>query len=492
MGFNTRLLPPITESGNVELSKFLWGEGETRARAIAAAIRRDPWPDVIAFSEVWTDIERLEAKGTPVGSMLVRDVLVPELAATYPFATRMLPDPIPMEPPKVMDSGLLLVAKREPIPLRNQPPPAWQTSDPRVGFAMFEDAAREDALAAKGVGVVRFELSLGFVTIAFTHLQSAYAFVDEYWEVRERQLATIQALLDAVVGPRPWHPGNEVLVVGDFNIGAIKSPEYSLYFANPNLFWGTSLHDSWATFNSAEDPGITQHSWDWDPDHPEAELQRNRLDYVLVYDPAPPFPPETFQVPSGTVPKLVAQHMRTTHRTLSDHYALCADLNFWRPYCHPLRAYREDDRPPFLRFQVTDDTQMVWLRFKAGTYTFTKSDSLDLTVYTAVNLSDPWPPYQKEKIDLSKIAGTEASWREPGLPPEGTKYSLSEPFLVRATAREDGTAQRRSAGIATAARACSTRSAFVRRILRSKLTFRRTAPLAAGTSSGSRSRSGVR
>jgi endonuclease/exonuclease/phosphatase family metal-dependent hydrolase len=435
MGFNTRLLPPIVESGSVDPLKLLWGEGERRAQAIGQAVVRDPWPDVIAFSEVWTDAERLGAKGTPRATTLVRDVLLPELASVYAFVTPMLPASVPVGLGKVMDSGLLLVSKREPIPFRNQLPPPWSTLDPRIGFALFPESAAADALAAKGVGVARFEASFGFVTIAFAHLQSAYAYVDEHWEVRQRQLEMIEALLEAAVGPRPWPGEEQVLLVGDLNIGAIDSPEYSLFFSNPNLFWGTNMHDGWATFNSFEDRGITQHSWSGEPSSPE--LQRNRLDYVFVYDPQPPFPPETFQVAAGTVPKLVAQHMRTTHRTLSDHYALCADMHTWHPYCQPLGAYRAPRVPPFRIVDLTDDAQMVWFRFDPGTYTFTSSDELSLTVYAADDLSDPWPPYQKEKVDLSKIKGTEGAWAEHGLSPLGTKYSLPKPFLVRATARAD-------------------------------------------------------
>jgi endonuclease/exonuclease/phosphatase family metal-dependent hydrolase len=434
MNFNTRLLPPIAETGSIELTKILWGEVEPRARAIAQAILRDPWPDVIVFSEAWTFVERLAAKGTVFGTPLARDILISELAPLYHYATAMLPNPIPPIV-KLMDSGLLMMAKRQPIPLRNQLPPEWVTGEPRIGFALFADAAKEDALSSKGVGVARFETSLGFVTIAFTHLQSAYDFVDESWDVRQRQLATIEELLVAAVGPRPWPTQEQILLIGDLNVAAIKSPEYSLHFENPNWFWGTNMHDGWRKFNSFEDPGVTQHAWNRDDPEP---LQRNRLDYVFLHDPAPPYPPETYQTAPGTVPKLVAQHMRTTHRELSDHYALCADLHLWHLYCHPLVAYRtEYHLTPFLRFHLEDDTWMVWLRFPPGTYTFTKSDELELTIYSSDNLSDPWPPYQREKVDLSKIAGAEASWHEPGLSPEGEKYSLPKPFFVRVTVAAD-------------------------------------------------------
>jgi endonuclease/exonuclease/phosphatase family metal-dependent hydrolase len=442
MAFNTMLLPPVFESGAFDPVKLLWGQGEDRARAIGSTLSKDPWPDVLALCEVWSFSLDLVTKWTPLDNQQARKIVRARLARAYPYSTPMLPDPIPADNVKAMDSGLLLMARRRPVPLRGQLPPEWQTADPKVGFALFDRAEGVDAFSSKGVGVVRFETDVGQVTIAFTHLQSAYDSVDQYSAVRAAQLDTIEALLNAAVGPQPWPDEEAVIVVGDFNIATIKNAgEYNGLFANPNLVWGTHFHDGWPTFNSPpyEDAGISQHSWKREK---TKQQEINRLDYALVYDPRPPYPPPTYPVAAGTEQKVVAQHMRTTYRTLSDHYAVCTDLARWNPHCHPRDAYEQADRPPFLRFPLHDAGQMVWLRFDSGTYTFTKSDPLELTLYTTDDLSDPWPPYQEEKVDLSKIRGAEAAWHEPGLPPEGTKYSFSSSFLVRATTptRWNGTA----------------------------------------------------
>lgn len=431
MSFNTMLLPPIIETARVDPTKLVWGEGETRARAIGAAVAGDPWADVVGFVEVWSDVGRLAA-----GATLTREILAAAAAAAgYQFVTPRVPDPIDVGSGKFADSGLLLVAKHQPVPLPQQLPSAYATQDGRVGFVQFSSSSGDDALVSKGALLVRFETSHGYVTVALTHLQASYDVVDQHAADRASQLAQVEALIEAALGPRPWSPHEHVVIMGDLNVGAIGSTEYDRVFASSGSLVSTHFQDGWSTFMPRADPGVTQHAWD--NKHPQAELQRNRLDYHLLYDPRPPAPPTSFVVGTGgqMVPKLAFQHMRIVHRTLSDHFALRGDLNEWRTGSSPAyaEAIDEAEKNGYRRVTLERAGQMMWLRFRPGPYTFSRLPAVDLSVYLESNISDAWAPY-REGVDLSRIQGAEGAWQDRGLPPVGTLFSAPEPFYVRLVA----------------------------------------------------------
>jgi len=417
MGFNLRLLPKIAESGTFDPAKLLSGETAERVSRICTAINADSWPDVIAFAEAWSDRQASPA----------RDALINGLIGNYPHITPQLPGSIDATAGRFIDSGLMLLSRHPFISLLNPLPADWTTSDSHVGFVRFGDSANADAMATKGAGLVRIEMpSLGVFTVVFTHLQAAYATPDQYAGERAKQLAVIDALLRTALGSNPSGWNDEVIVLGDFNIAAIAVPqEYGSAFGNNMNVFGTNLKDGWATWMPSEDPGFTQDAWD--------QEQHDRLDYIFVGD----------ILRKARIP-IVAQHMRTVHRELSDHFALRADLNHRADYATPSKAFvavarlgQITDQPPF-EDQLLDGQQMRWLALRQpGTYTIVTNEEIAVEVFDARNISDPIAPYRTGLLDLSGIPGTEVIWRDRDLNPRGRTYAVRGPSYVRAFARDE-------------------------------------------------------
>ena len=127
MGFNVMLLPRITESAGLDPVKLVFNGWEERARLISDAVIADPWADVIAFEEVWSD---------SVASV-TRHALIQALSPTYPHITPELPGDIDVSAGRFIDSGLLLMSKHPFLNLENEMPADWRTSNPNVAFAAF-------------------------------------------------------------------------------------------------------------------------------------------------------------------------------------------------------------------------------------------------------------------------------------------------------------------------------------------------------------------
>lgn len=441
MSFNTMLLPPVIETAGFDPSKLVWREGEARAQAIGDAVSDDPWAEITGFIEVWSDLGRLKA-----GATLTRDILASALGGRYQFVSPRVPDTIAVLSGKLADSGLVLFAKHDPVPLPQPLPPQYMTPDARIGFVEFSAASGSDALVSKGALLARFETGHGYVTVVLTHLQASYDAIDQYAGDRKAQLAQIEQLLTAALGSPPWPVHEHVVIMGDLNIGAIlhpvpdepelvvNSPEYDRVFRVDSSLIQSNFQDGWMKFMPQADRGITQHAWN--NEHPEVDLQRNRLDYHLLYDPRPPAPPANYVVSGGqAIPKLALQHMRIVHRTLSDHFAVRGDLNEWRKWSSPAFADQvpETEKNANRAINVEQVGQMMWLRFKPGPYTFVWLPELDVSLYLESNISDPWPPYKKD-IDLSRIPGAAAASHRSGLPHVGTLFSMPEPFYVRVVA----------------------------------------------------------
>lgn len=416
MAFNRRLLPKIAESGSFDPAKLLSGETLDRAGRVCAAINADPWPDVIAFEEVWSDAQAAPA----------RDAIITGLVGNYPHITPQLPHTIDVTAGRFIDSGLMLLSRHPFIALEKELPTDWKTPDDRVGFARFGDSANDDTMASKGVGVARIETPLGVFTIAFTHLQAAYADLLQYAAVRSRQLDVVDGLLRAATGPTPGVWRDDVIVMGDFNVAAIAgATEYAAALRDPARIYGSNLKDAWASWMPGTDPGITQDAWDKD--------EHDRLDYVFVS-----------AVPRKNVSALVAQHMRTVHREFSDHFALRADLNRWAEHNTPAGAFvavargtRPIDQPPF-EDNLHDTQQMRWLSFQQpGTYTLVSNEPIGVEVYDARNISDLLPRYRTGRVDLSLIPGTEVVWRDRDVAVTGPTFALRGPSYVRAYVRDE-------------------------------------------------------
>ena len=284
-------------------------------------------------------------------------------------------------------------------------------------------------MSSKGVGLVRIERPLGTFTIAFTHLQADYTTPGQYSGVRTKQLAVVDALVRTALGPTPSAWGDEVVVLGDFNVAALDATtEYDQAFGNQAIatMFGQTLVDSWRTWMPAADPGLTQDAYNKD--------QHDRLDYIFLS-----------QGPRVR-PSLMVQHMRIVHRELSDHFALRADINRRADHGAPATAFVAVaragdvvDQPPF-EDTLEDGQQMRWLALlQSGTYTIVSNEQIGLEVFDASNISDPLKPYRSGRIDLSGIPGTKIVWQDRDVSPVGRTYALRGPSYVRAFARDDTT-----------------------------------------------------
>lgn len=427
MTFNMQLLPgfdvPIV---GIHMGPASGAESESRAHRICDAfdlVPADDLPDVLVGNEVFHE--------------KARDVLRERLAPRYPHMVEMFPDPVVMAaaeaaspgPSVLQDSGLFFASRHPIVPLPN-----GETAH----FESYDDATDWDRFALKGIALVAVATPLGTIPVAFTHTQASSAREDENDDVRAKQFDQVDANLRAVLGNPPAAPWRNLVVVGDLNVrgdlGAVSS-EWSDVFATGPTVLTTRLADSWRTFMHPPgladelDPGFTNNNLEPGADGLPAGLL-SRLDYVIVQKPAP----------RG----LVAQHMRTRFRALSDHWSLEADLHRPTPRAVPSDAIELESLPKLanglqivpLDIGLDGSYQWVFVR-EPGTYTvFPPKARVELTTYFADNLSDARPPF--DVADVTTMG-------DPSLPlvlhrnlPDndtvGLQFVARKPFFIRARA----------------------------------------------------------
>jgi hypothetical protein len=175
-----------------------------KAARIAQGIRRAA-PDIVVINEAWDESFRLE--------------LASQLESSYPHAVLSIDG----FPPKVEDSGLMLLSKLPFAPLRDDCQElgsavvlATLPDGPEsVCASIFDDSEGDDSNASKAVGLAKLRLSANAsVYVAFAHLQAD----DEYSGVRHRQLRQVEKLIERCGPTATERATAPVFFAGDLNI----------------------------------------------------------------------------------------------------------------------------------------------------------------------------------------------------------------------------------------------------------------------------------
>ncbi|MCB8823321.1 endonuclease/exonuclease/phosphatase family protein [Microvirga rosea] len=337
---------------------------------------------------------------------------------------------------KFEDSGLMIFSR---LPFQTTPIPetlephfdaamraAFPNGIPKVAFVPYEEAAFPDDLSCKGA------LYAGFfhdgnrpIHIVTTHTQAApHDDPEKFKEIRKSQLQQVFNLISSQVDGFPGRA--EVILCGDINIDGMQHTggprsEWKERFATSGSSFTDELWDMWHREQCPGDPSSGTPL----PDFFDrgATIPEQRLDYFVM--PAP-FPG-----------RLVAQHICIPYEVAagsntnppnnytSDHMPLSLDL-------FPARLHNSALTAEPVLFPTADQTvsdllvegEMHWYRIdEAGGYAFRMvngSERVSFEVYTADNLSIPYPPFKT----LADEAVLERRW--------GTRFALpSAPFFIR-------------------------------------------------------------
>ncbi|MDM0109314.1 endonuclease/exonuclease/phosphatase family protein [Variovorax sp. J22R24] len=411
MTFNVQLLPvvPIVAPSPGD-------EAESRASAIMEAFKKlplDELPDVVTFNECFNED--------------ARKVVINGMSGLYPNHIAKFDDTFVGG-----DSGLAVYSKYPFFPL--------DADGKKFLFFSYPDAEDDDALAGKGVAVIRLETPLGMLTLAFTHTQAFYHSEDEYRGTRAKQLADVGKTIAQVNGNFPALPWAKTILMGDLNIIGNHPPdpaanpklEWDSTFENPGQIMADAFWDGWRHFNRPpgsaieQDPGFTNNNLEAGENGQLPRGLLSRLDYICFS-----------KLPADQV--FVAQHLRTRFRTLSDHWSLEADIHLTSPHCSPSTAFDAALAPVAIshlklaQLEITRPGAYQWVFVaKPGTYTIFKPTGLEITLYAADNLSTPWNPYGQIDAATMGIDNLEKDVRRfDSLEPTGDQYSMPGPFFIR-------------------------------------------------------------
>ena len=243
--FNTYLLSPIFMCKWDPLCHLFDANFEDRAKQIGAAITMTNQKfDIVAFNEVWDED--------------TKDVLEHTLGSIYPnyvkYISKSGPDLIQLKKDwgflggDFEDSGLMLFSK---FPFQKLPfvKDDYEASDykpfwikKQLAFKEFHDCAFaiEDCRAAKGAALIQVKLpSTRLLDVVFAHTQ-ADSGSSTHADVREKQLADVQDVLETTMGKSftSWTNDEWLVALGDLNINGLGggSARYSDY---RQIFWPT-------------------------------------------------------------------------------------------------------------------------------------------------------------------------------------------------------------------------------------------------------------
>jgi hypothetical protein len=349
------------------------------------------------------------------------------LKTRYPFFIKKLEHPtIDVEE----DSGLMLVSRLPFLTLPNGQD-HW--------YKPFPKAAGNDAMSAKGVGIVRVAGPYSSTTIAFTHLQASYdAANTEHADVRREQLQFIRdALYDLAAGNTQAYANS--VIVGDFNIKGDpddQSGEWNAVFANTPGALGGDFVDQWRAEmhppgdNRDHDPGYTHR------DTPSFTL--NRLDYQLGRRGA--------NADIG----LIAHHMCVPFvlpSEITDHWPLYAHHHKISTHCSPGRALDLLQAAPTnagapgshlwqLKTDFREEDMYHWVFVRdAGTYSIWTDPDLEVHAFRYDNFSaalNPSDTLARSELpdSVRLIMGREARLLE-----RGEVFSWRDPFYLRIRGR---------------------------------------------------------
>lgn len=390
-----------------------------RALAVIRAILDLPvrdQPDVVAFNEAFSET--------------ARPVLISQLRSKYPNIIEKLEHP---GPDIEEDSGLMLFSKLPFLTLPN--------GDDHV-YEAFPKGAGSDALAAKGVSIVRVNGPFDPTTIAFTHLQASYdAANTENADIRAEQIEFIHQMLLGLANGNIQHYANSV-IIGDLNIKGDPddtSGEKNLVFSNvPNTFGG-DFDDGWRV--SMHPPGDLT---DYDPGYSHRDTptyQLNRLDYQCTRREA--------NEDIGLIP----HHMSTPLRLpseVTDHWALLAHLHRISPNCSPALAVDLLAIDPVnknlpessvwvLQTNFRDEDMFHWIyinvnpkKTEAGTFSIFTSADIEAAAFRRTDFTHALVPTDLLSMsELPDSVHTAITERDRSLVDRGTVFSWREPFFIR-------------------------------------------------------------
>jgi exonuclease III len=406
MTWNVQMLPDLFQASDLDIRE--------RARRIARAILDLPareQPDIVAFNEVFNEDGR---------RWLLR-----YLRSAYPHFIEKLEHPgVDFE----QDSGLMLFSKT--------PFQALPTGGTHF-FEVFQQGAGMDALASKGVGIVRVAGPFDPTTIAFTHLQASYdAANTDNMDVRRDQFRQVRESLLKVADNDLQHYANGV-VVGDLNVKGDPddtSGEWNQVFsAAPDTF-GADFDDGWrASMHAPND------ATDYDAGYTQRDtksLVPNRYDYQCARRNA--------NVDIG----LVAHHLFTPIRPASevtDHWALLGHLHRINDNCSPSAAVALLASPPSA---LNPGGSPVWLRaanFRdedmyhwvyvgdSGTYSAWCLPQLEVAAFRRSDFTNELQPV--DILSVSELPPTVQSALGPPAAQtpftRGSVFASREPFFLR-------------------------------------------------------------
>ena len=387
MTFNVQLLPWLARQlGNAPLLGSPGGGGPdelspgARANAVATAILTLPLrsqPDIVVFNEVFDEAGR--------------KTLLRRLKGRYPHFIKKLEHPsLDLEE----DSGLMLFSKRPLLTLPN---------GDNHWFKPYPKAAGDDALVAKGVGIVRVAGPFDPTTIAFTHLQASYDEANtEHADVRAAQLQFIHDALAEVCGGSNTQAFTNTVIVGDFNVKGDPdetSGEWGSVFANVPGMLGGAYMDQWRQRMHPpgdlrdHDPGYTHRS--------TTTYAPSRLDYQLAWRSA------------NADVGLAAQHMCVPFvlpSEITDHWPLYAHIHKVSPHGSPDSAVDLLQQPAdngalpgsqvwTMETRMREEDMHHWVFVRdAGTFSVWPDEDLEVHAFRFDNFSAELSPSDVLKV----------------------------------------------------------------------------------------------
>jgi hypothetical protein len=215
MTFNVQMLQLIatTLQGQSERAEAIANDVADAIFSLPAAQQ----PDVIAINEAFNEDGR--------------DKLKARLSGTWSNVIDKIFDDLFQE-----DSGLMLFSRLPLLPV----------SGGNYHEHIFDSHADTDSRASKAVGIIQVGTPIDKTTIAFTHLQAAYATEDQYDDIRAKQLDAVFDAIEDVIQDDGLR--GRVIIMGDLNIrgdkGAVAGEWGNIFEAGGTRLCGP-YQDGW-------------------------------------------------------------------------------------------------------------------------------------------------------------------------------------------------------------------------------------------------------
>lgn len=326
----------------------------SRAELLAARILGSDL-DIVALSEVFSESGRSR--------------LVELLGAVFPHRVEY----IGSRKLYRFDSGLMVFSRLPLLAIPSSVPHATRRvrgrtaagSDPDsvarfVRFTEFDDCARSDCWAAKGVGYVRVgtddrRMNDPGLHLFFTHMQASYGSDDARREletaaVRSAQRSEMAEFIQAVAGPGLGR-GEKALLVGDLNVDgsaditgglerrtALVGDERARMLEELAPAFPAGISDTWRDHGPSDDPGLTF----------PVRGPSVRFDYVLASPPAADGGPCVRSIRRAwglDVRRAPGSIDVSLERRVTDHVGLVVELLPRSGSCRPLAEASKDRAP---------------------------------------------------------------------------------------------------------------------------------------------------